>query len=125
MTIKTLGVPCMELSIRPRFESELKLSTTAVVLEKLPVISSGKATDVQNFEHLRNLKYADPSFNSSGDIDIILGVIEHGKIIKPGLIKGDEDAPITQNSELGWIVSGQCNAHGSLKVVSLVTNIWK
>lgn len=124
LSSKTMVVPCVNLDIRPRFESEYKLTAEAIVLKKLPIISSCVPANVKRYDHLQNLKYADPSFDVDKDIDVILGTVERAKIIKPGLIKSsEENAPIAENTEFGWIISGSCNSDAKLKIVSLVSHI--
>lgn len=70
----------VNMEIMPHFESDFVLNTTAIVVKKLTKLSS-KITTIDNLEHLRNLKLADPKLLSNPPIDIILGGAEHAKII--------------------------------------------
>lgn len=113
------------LTIHSRFpENEFNLSTEAIILSKLTNFTT-TSDDVRRFEHLRNLCLADPISGQSQPIDLILGVVEHAKIIKSGLQKGNEDEPIAQNSEFGWLVFGGSNKprNKRIKTVTLLSNI--
>lgn len=57
---------------------------------------------------------------------MILGAAEYAQIIKIGLIKGAENEPIAQNSELGWIISGpayESQICKDINVSALISNV--
>ncbi|KAL0831490.1 hypothetical protein ABMA28_002287 [Loxostege sticticalis] len=60
----------------------------------------------QTWPHLQHLKLADPEYNISKPIDILLDASVYSDIILSGLIKGPSTAPIAQQTLLGWILSG-------------------
>lgn len=94
------------INISPRFDSEYQIHVDAIILPKLTKFESLKENG--KYDHLNNLQLADPSYSHGGKIDVILGAAEYSKILKAGLIKGLQNQPIAQNTELGWIVSGIC-----------------
>jgi Protein of unknown function (DUF1759) len=49
---------------------------------------------------------ADPTFSEPGKVDFILSSGVYSLIKKKGLIKGEEDEPIAESTELGWLVFG-------------------
>lgn len=102
---KTASSSVIELTIFPRFASNFVLRVPVVVLKKLTDYDN-EFQSVQSYEHLRNLNLADPALNRKAPIDMILGADQYGKLIKNGLIKGIDNEPIAQNTELGWIVLG-------------------
>lgn len=53
-----------------------------------------------------NLKLADPNFNRSSKIDILIGASLFFELICVGQIKLGRNKPILQKSVFGWIVSG-------------------
>ena len=55
-------------------------------------------------ESVKNLKLADPNFNSPGRIDILLGADVLEDVMKEGKFK--EKGLHIRNSIFGWIVSG-------------------
>ncbi|XP_073950871.1 uncharacterized protein [Choristoneura fumiferana] len=62
---------------------------------------------MENWEHLKELQLADPTYNQPGHIDILLGVEVYNEVIQPGLVKGDSGSPIALKTHLGWILSGK------------------
>ena len=59
--------------------------------------------------HLTSLKLADPEFNVSKSIDILLGVDVYHDILKPGLILGPKGPPAAQETVFGWVLFGNTN----------------
>jgi len=57
--------------------------------------------------HLRNLKLADPSFCEPGHIDLLFGADVKADVLLPTIRRGKVDAPIAQETRLGWIISGR------------------
>ena len=55
------------------------------------------------------LKLADPEFNVSKSIDILLGVDVYHDILKPGLILGPKGTPAAQETMFGWVLFGNTN----------------
>lgn len=53
-----------------------------------------------------NIKLADPKFNLSASIDILLGANTFWSILLSEQIKLGKNMPVIQNTHLGWIVSG-------------------
>lgn len=114
----------VSLAIKPRFQSEYTLEADAVVMKKITNLSVFKG-DLSQYDHLQNLKLADPTVNDNKEIELLLGVAEFGRIVKNGLCKGADDAPIGLNSELGWLIMGaQSNniVKPTFKITSLILN---
>lgn len=103
-----------------RFAFSLEIN--AIVLPKITSLHHNN-DDIKSFPYLQNLVLADPSTNKTNGIDILLGAAEYAKILKPGLIKGAESEPIAQNTEFGWIVSGQSTTNSVRKAVVHVSTL--
>ena len=56
--------------------------------------------------HLANLKLADPSYLKPKHIDCILGAGVYTRIVLDGIKVGPPNAPMAQNTHLGWILTG-------------------
>lgn len=94
------------ITVYSRFpENEFSLSTEAIVLSKLTNYVT-PADDYRRYEHIQNLCLADSIQGKSEPVDLVLGVIEHAKIIKAGLQKGKDNEPVAQDIEFGWLVFG-------------------
>lgn len=110
------------ISMKPRYPSSTELSVEALILKKLTTFSPGDLAE-RKWEHTDGLVLADPGYNRSGKIDIILGADVFGVIVLGGVIRGPPNTPIAQETELGWILSGRWNRSRKwTKAVGLVSN---
>ncbi|KAH9638575.1 hypothetical protein HF086_000976 [Spodoptera exigua] len=70
----------------------------------------------------------DPEYNVSKPIDLLLDVSIYSQIIMDGLIKGPSQAPIAQQTALGWILSGNVrtfNCHIVTNNISDLSKYWE
>lgn len=112
-----------QLVIYSRFTDEYALHIKPLVMKNITSLKVFK-DDLAKYEHLQNLRYADPTTSSNQPIDILLCVADYSRIIKPGLIKKNDDEPIAQNSELGWLVMGpDCAKNDSVSNSAITTLI--
>ncbi|XP_025264886.1 uncharacterized protein LOC112638071 [Camponotus floridanus] len=61
----------------------------------------------KDFEIPRNIKLADPKFNVSADVDILIGAEIFWSILCIGQIKASANHPILQKTRFGWILAGR------------------
>lgn len=61
-----------------------------------------------DWKHLHDLQLADPKFFEPGKIDLLLGVQEMAELMLPGVIKGNQNTPMAQQTKIGWVLSGAC-----------------
>ena len=59
-----------------------------------------------SWSHLNQLQLADPTFNTSGPIDAILGVQVFSAALLTRVRKGVEDQPSAIETVFGWVVIG-------------------
>ena len=72
--------------------------------------SSIRPTPGDNF--IQGLKLADPSFNSPGRIDLLLGQDVLSKLMRQGTLNSNDSNLYAQNTALGWVVGGYCSTPG-------------
>ncbi len=94
----------VKLQLVPR--SHKAIHTTAVVLERLTKPLPAQPLRQINRQHLQGLQLADPSFNSPGEVDIILG----GDVFEQVL--GNQKKAIggglfARSTVFGWVISGK------------------
>lgn len=82
--------------------------------KRLPITSIPKG----HWPHLSALELADPEFNVSKPIDVLLGVDAYHDILKPGLILGPRGTPPAQETVFGWVLFGNTNSHQSTSEVT-------
>lgn len=113
------------LQLSPRFSDNYVLNTKALVFKKITNLSVFKG-DLKEYNYLQNLSYADPTINDENKIDILLGVADFARILKQGLLKGEEHEPIAMNSKFGWLVLGPDGGEkptNQIKITTLLTNV--
>lgn len=121
-TIQKWQKNTVKLTIKPRFQSDFSLNIEAIVLDNLPKVNCPQAISV-NYPHLCNLTLADPSINQNHTIDLLLGAHEYAKLLKNGLIKGSADQPIAQNTEFGWVISGNTANARTVQTIALPSTV--
>lgn len=95
--------------LRSMVNKEFMVNIEALVV---PRIATLKPTIPQTeWKHLSGLQLADPQSHATNRIDILLGASTFARIILSGLSKGENGQPMAQNTELGWIISG--NSEGA------------
>lgn len=79
-------------------------------------------TSLQNgyWPHLSSLELADPRYNQSKTIDVLLGVDVYQDIFKPGLILGPRETPAAQESIFGWVLFGSSNGQQPVNEVTIL-----
>lgn len=112
----------VSLKIFSRFGDDFSLDTDAIVMRKLTKYRAIPDV-IERYEYLKNLRLADPIQNCDEPIDIMLGTIEHGIIIKSGLIKGEPNQPIAQDSEFGWLISGGLSEKSNTKTIQVIAQV--
>ncbi|XP_070517915.1 uncharacterized protein [Cardiocondyla obscurior] len=81
-----------------------------------------RSVRLQNhWPHLQGLELADPDFQESDPVELILGAAVYALIIEDGLCKEDPNSFVALKTSLGWIFSGVAtgNASNSLVIVHL------
>ncbi|XP_055910832.1 uncharacterized protein LOC129945200 [Eupeodes corollae] len=117
----TKGV--VSLTLISRFD-KTSLVIDAYVMPKVTSNLPSRSFDPSRLLHIRGLELADPSFNSSGSIDILLGADKLWSILKGDQIRGAEGAPIAQHTSFGWVITGELFEAASPSVnQSLITSL--
>ncbi|XP_039310735.1 uncharacterized protein LOC120358921 [Solenopsis invicta] len=93
------------------------------VTDKIPAITLKRSA----FEFPQNLKLADPQFNVSAEIDVLIGAEHFWNLLCVGQVKSSPMHPTLHKTRFGWILAGQLDAspNSSRKAQSfhaLITN---
>ncbi|XP_026729604.1 uncharacterized protein LOC113495194 [Trichoplusia ni] len=95
------------VTIHSRLDPSFSIQVHAFVLGSITSILPSKKLEVFSWPELTQITLADPDFHTPSKIDILLGAEIYGQVLREGLIKSSPNAPIAQNTVLGWILSGQ------------------
>ncbi|XP_070526948.1 uncharacterized protein [Cardiocondyla obscurior] len=97
---------CITLDITSSTRSAYKLKVSVFVLPRVSLNSERSVQLSNHWPRLQGLELADPNFQDSDPVEIILGAAVHAFIIEDGLRKGNRNSPVAQKTALGWILSG-------------------
>lgn len=96
----------VKLCIRSRFSQETaEICPRAYILKKVTSDLPNQNFSVNNLEKLENIPLADPRFNISGSIDILIGNDYFLEILRDGRDQLPNGLKL-QNTMFGWIVGG-------------------
>lgn len=108
---KGLPAKSLTISIQPHFGGNFDCDVECYVLRKLTRHLPDHDLNFENWNHIKDLQWADPKFYKVGPIDVLLGAEVTAQVMKSGLRKGNTGEPMAQQTELGWIIFGKINAH--------------
>ncbi|XP_046619726.1 uncharacterized protein LOC124304951 [Neodiprion virginianus] len=99
----------VELKVTARHKNTT-IVTTALILPKLTLYGNNVEASRREWNHIKGLDLADPDFEASDPIDVLLGADIYAQIMDTGLRKGGRNQPIAQKTIFGWILSGTTSA---------------
>ncbi|XP_037941449.1 uncharacterized protein LOC119674385 [Teleopsis dalmanni] len=94
-----------ELTIQSRF-GKYSTNITAVITTKITDQQPSSNINTNDWNIPKNLQLADPTFNNSQRIDVLIGAALFFELLCVGQIRLAPQLPILQKTLLGWIVSG-------------------
>ncbi|XP_055543590.1 uncharacterized protein LOC129729131 [Wyeomyia smithii] len=114
------------LQISSRFNELIVIVVEALILNQLIPDQPCQEFDIE-CNSLREESLADPTFNQTGQVDLLLGVEVFFSILEPGKLMDSRGYPIAQNSIFGYLIGGRFGAVSNIaakqRLVSLVTEI--
>ncbi|KAJ0171792.1 hypothetical protein K1T71_012555 [Dendrolimus kikuchii] len=95
------------LRLQSMYNPHFVLSVKAHVQKKLTSVLPCNEINFPLWGELKQYNLADPTWKTPGKIDILLSSSVYSKVLKQGLCRGPPGSLIAQDSELGWILSGE------------------
>ncbi|XP_062714097.1 uncharacterized protein LOC134290889 [Aedes albopictus] len=92
------------VSVSPRISS-FSVKCSMLILPLITVKLPQFSVDTRQVPEHVNL--ADPTFAVTSNIDMILGAAHFFRVLRYGRISLGNDLPLLQNTEFGWVVSGE------------------
>ncbi|XP_063897988.1 uncharacterized protein LOC135118861 [Helicoverpa armigera] len=86
--------------------SDYRFNLETLIMKKLTNNLPTTSFSTKNWSYLENLKLADPHFNISGPIDLLLGADTYSELILNGIMRSDSSYPVAQQTRVGWILCG-------------------
>ncbi|XP_047988411.1 uncharacterized protein LOC125228017 [Leguminivora glycinivorella] len=100
-----------------QFDAEL------FIMNKLTLPLPNQTFVKPDLSYLRGLPLADPDYNISRQIDIILGTEIYAKFVQNGTIVKDDDLPVAQKTKLGYIINGKVPLPSYQQCCTIVNNM--
>lgn len=94
------------LTMQSHRNGDLNIPLHALVLPALTKFIPSDKVQTRDWPHLMGLELADPTYEESARVDLLIGADIYGLILQPGLRVGPVGTPIAQKTSLGWIISG-------------------
>lgn len=95
-------------TIHPRCKTYPTYEFPAIVLDNICSEIPAFSFDVEKWEHIKALCLADPDFNKTHAVDLILGANVFSKILLDGSISpNNRDLPPAINTTLGYVLMGE------------------
>lgn len=90
-----------------------------IVLPKIIRELPQKFISTSNIVISRHIKLADPNFNVSSSIDLLIGADLFWRLICADQIKHSKNQPVLQKTHFGWIISGHTTDNNLKSIPSL------
>lgn len=134
VNIKICGLNETESSVTGKMNVKVQSCVNSFSLDMsclvVPLITGPLPNFRVSMKDLRipsNITLADPTFNTIGPIDMLIGADCFWHLLCVGQIKLGENSPVLQKSKLGWIVSGKVaeQLHSSRNNLTIMCNLSK
>ena len=99
--------------------SACNFQVEAMVLPRVTMSLPRFSFQTTNWPHLDGLTLADPDYNVSSKINILLGADICFSIMRAGIRQGPRLTPTAQNSILGWLLAGKVKDFSSTSHVTV------
>ncbi|XP_055622041.1 uncharacterized protein LOC129765656 [Toxorhynchites rutilus septentrionalis] len=98
-------------------------SMECLVLPKLTISLPTRTVDVHTWKIPNNIPLADPQFNVSNGIDIIVGAELFSMILQAEQITFNEHLPVLQKTSLGYVIAGKVPTSTPSPVTCLISTL--
>lgn len=108
--------------------ADYTFTAEALVMSKMLNNLPNYSFEKQMWSHLQNIPLADPDYNISRPVDILLDAAMYADIVMTGVLKGSPEAPIAQQTKLGWVLMGNVktfNCHVTINNIEDLSKFWE
>ncbi|XP_076236255.1 uncharacterized protein LOC143180421 [Calliopsis andreniformis] len=94
------------LLIAPHFGGEVRFEVPVYIIPELSQYGPRNQPSPAVWSHVQGLALADPACHLADPIDVLLGADAYSLILREGVKRGPPNAPVAQETALGWILTG-------------------
>lgn len=103
---------------------DFTFNADVIIMKNLINNLPNKSFQKPSWKHIQNISLADPEFNVSRPVDLLLGADIYSLIMLGGIIKGENDSlPMAQQTHLGWLLCGKANTYHCNVVINNLDDI--
>ena len=129
------------ITVASHCNQECRHEVSALILPELSGYVPQKFPEERTWHHLQGLSLADPWYQRNDPVELLLGADVYNEILRCGVRLGGPNAPVAQETCLGWIINGgvkdnssSTDSSGTLSVhhctvdtdlVSILTKFWE
>ncbi|XP_063620692.1 uncharacterized protein LOC134793097 [Cydia splendana] len=103
--------------------TDYTFTTKVYIMNRLTIDLPNESFIKPLWPHLEGLQLADPEFNVSNPIDILLGAGVYARIILGSVLRVDDVTPIALDSHLGWLLCGDMKSYHCNMVLNNIEDI--
>ncbi|KAJ8943658.1 hypothetical protein NQ318_005660 [Aromia moschata] len=93
--------------ISPHGSCQPAIHLEAHIIPHVASVIPSQSLQFYSWDHINNLKLADPNFYISRHVDLLLGADVYAQLIRPGLVLAPSPrCPSAFNTIFGWVLSG-------------------
>ncbi|XP_018405248.1 PREDICTED: uncharacterized protein LOC108781691 [Cyphomyrmex costatus] len=96
----------MPVTISPVRQTEPRLPTDALIVDSLTSYTPRFHRPIADWEHLRNLDYADERPTDNTKIHALIGADIYPYVLRNGIRRGRTGEPVAINTIFGWVILG-------------------
>ncbi|XP_050512847.1 uncharacterized protein LOC126888544 [Diabrotica virgifera virgifera] len=96
----------ISFSIQPRHQESPVFHLEAIITDRVCSDLPSTQIDISAWNYIKNLKLADPKFNCSQSVDLLIGCSIFSKVLLEGKIEGKPGQPDALNTVFGYILLG-------------------
>ncbi|CAG7722720.1 unnamed protein product, partial [Allacma fusca] len=104
------------LNLRSKVFPDQTISVEAHVVQKITASSPKVPIDKTSLTYLPDLGLADPEFNMSAKVTVLLSTEVLFLVMRPQIIRGTPEQPVAVQTTFGWIIGGGRTIHNQPKL---------
>lgn len=107
-----------EIKLQSRHNA-FKATITCLILPNITANLPPISFDSSSLDLPQNIKLADPGFNQTGKIDMLLGASIFWELMCIGQIHLGKNQPVLQKTQFGWVIGGSISIPQDQKIASV------
>lgn len=109
--------------IRPRKSATPQFTIDTFVLPKITGLTPGNRVWKTELSHIKGLELADPRYNESLPIDILLRADVFPYITSGNCVEGQKNEPVAFETKFGWTLMGSTLTKSTFSTTTLFTSL--